>query len=336
MITKHSFSLKAHNTFGIEAKAECYIEVESADDLRLCFQNGIFSKPYLILGGGSNILFCNDFNGTVIHPTMKGISVIKKSEQYVIIEAKAGVVWDDLVAYAVENNFYGIENLSFIPGNVGACPVQNIGAYGTEVKDVIFEVEAFDIRDASIKRFSNAECEFDYRESIFKTKEFGNYIVTSVLFKLNLTPHFNIDYKDVKEYLSGCSNITLSTIRDAIIAIRKKKLPDPSEIGNAGSFFKNPIVDFGKAKELKTQFPDIIQYELPNGQIKLAAGWLIDKAGWKGYKCGDAGVHHVQALVLVNYGEACGNEIITLAADIEDSVMKTFGVKISPEVRIVK
>ena len=336
MRIEHSFSVKPFTTFGIEANSATFIEVHSIDDLQECRrQKMLCDKNLLVIGGGSNILFCDNYNGVIVRPAMKGISVVEQNEEYAIVDAKAGEVWDDVVAVTVEKGFYGLENLSFIPGNVGACPVQNIGAYGVEVQSAIERVEAFEIATGTICYFNNEECQFAYRDSIFKNDYKDKYIITSVRFKLSCKPLYNIDYKDVNNYLKDESVISLKKIRDAIIAIRVAKLPDPSVVGNAGSFFKNPVVTAQKAKDLKAEFPTIVMYPVANGALKLAAGWLIDYAGWKGFRCGDAGVHPNQALVLINYGNASGKDILNLATEIQNSVMKIFGVVISPEVRIV-
>lgn len=332
----NSFNVKPFTTFGIDANTAIFIEAETIGDLDECRKQGLLSEHnLLIIGGGSNLLFCNYHNGVTLRPAMKGITIEEYSSNHVVIEAKAGEVWDDLVAYCVENAFYGLENLSFIPGNVGASPVQNIGAYGVEVQSAIERVEAYDIETGSIRYFTNKECQFAYRESIFKNELKGKYIVIAVQFKLSLLPCLNIEYKDVQAYLANQTEITLKTVRDAIIAIRKEKLPDPAVVGNAGSFFKNPVVSAQKAEALHHEFPMIVTYPLANGSRKIAAGWLIDKAGWKGFRCGDAGVHPTQALCLVNYGSASGKEILDLSIEIQESVFKMFGIEIEPEVRII-
>jgi len=336
MRLEHSFNIKPFTTFGVDANIATFIEVFILEDLHVCRKLGYLNgKDLLVIGGGSNLLFCENHTGVIIRPAMKGISIVEQSEKHVIVEAQAGEIWDDLVAYTVDNGFYGLENLSFIPGNVGASPVQNIGAYGVEVQSSIERVEAFEIETGNLRYFTNEECCFGYRESIFKNELKGKYIVTSVRFKLSTKPCLNIEYKDVKASLNDETIITLQKVRDVIISIRKTKLPDPSIIGNAGSFFKNPVISALKADCLKQEFPAIVMYPVNDGSQKLAAGWLIDKAGWKGFRRGDAGVHPTQALVLVNYGHATGNEILALAHEIQTSVLKLFGVEISPEVRIV-
>jgi len=336
MRIENSFNVKPFTTFGIDANTAIFIEAETIADLDECRKQGLLSgQDLLIIGGGSNLLFCNDHNGVTLHPAMKGITIEEYSSNHVIIEAKAGEVWDDLVSYCVENGFYGLENLSFIPGNVGASPVQNIGAYGVEAQSAIERVEAYEIETGTMRYFSNDECHFAYRESIFKNELKGKYIVTAVQFRLSLLPCLNVEYKDVQAYLANQSNITLKTVRDAIIAIRMAKLPDPAVVGNAGSFFKNPVVSAQKAEALRHEFPMIVTYPLADGSRKIAAGWLIDKAGWKGFRRGDAGVHPTQALCLVNYGNASGKEILDLSNDIQDSVFKMFGVEIEPEVKII-
>jgi UDP-N-acetylmuramate dehydrogenase len=336
MDIKHSFNVKPFTTFGVEVETAVFIEVHSVDDLKECRLKGLLSASnLLVMGGGSNLLFCKNYDGIILHPVMKGISIVEQSNDFVIIEAQSGEVWDDLVAFAVEHGYYGLENLSFIPGNVGASAVQNIGAYGVEVQSVIERVEAFDIEMGTIRYFTNEECLFAYRDSIFKHEFNGLCIVTSVRFKLSLTKKLNIEYKDVKAFFEQEQAIALQDVRNAIITIRKSKLPDPAVIGNAGSFFKNPVVSALKSEQLKKQFPSIVMYKLSDGTSKLAAGWLIDHAGWKGFRRGDAGVHPSQALVLVNYGNATGQEIRDLAFEIKDSIFEMFGVEIIPEVRII-
>ena len=336
MRIEYSFCLKPFTGFGIDAKTDVFVEVESIDDLQECRKRGLLDNPQLlILGGGSNLLFCDDFSGVTLHPKLKGISIIEKSETHVIVEAQAGEIWDDLVAFTVDRGFYGIENLSFIPGNVGACPVQNIGAYGVEVQSSIEKVAAFELQSGEIHYFTNEECQFAYRDSVFKNELKDKYCIVSVQFRLSLIPQLHVDYKDVQVFLKNDVEISIQKVRNAIIAIRKAKLPDPAIVGNAGSFFKNPVVSNEKAESLNVHFPSIVMYTLADGSAKLAAGWLIEKAGWKGFRKGDAGVHPTQALVLVNYGNATGNEIRDLANEIQESVFMMFGVKIVPEVKMI-
>ena len=336
MNVKYSISIKPFTSFGVEAKTATLIDIYSLDDLQNCRNQGLLStSELLVMGGGSNMLFCSDFNGVILRPVMKGITVISQTDTAVIIEAKAGEVWDDLVAFTVEKGYYGLENLSFIPGKVGASPVQNIGAYGIEVQSVINRVEAFEIETGEIHYFNNEDCRFGYRDSIFKLELKSKFIITAVQYKLSLIPHCNIAYKDVQLYLKDEKEVTLQKVRDAIIAIRIAKLPDPAVVGNAGSFFKNPVISAQQAAELKSLFPSIIMYPLEDGSQKVSAGWLIDQAGWKGFRRGDAGVHPNQALCLINYGTATGNEILELAIDIQNSVFEKFQIHISPEVRIV-
>ena len=333
MFKQTNFDITPLTTFGIKTIVNVFYEANTTEEvIEFVSDNSIPKEKLLIIGGGSNLLFCDNYDGIVLKPAIKGISIIERNEGYAIVEAGAGEVWDDLVSFCVENNLYGIENLSYIPGNVGACPVQNIGAYGTEVQQVIDSVETVEIATGNTKYFNNEECKFGYRDSIFKNELKGKYIITNVRFKLSTIPRFNIEYKDVKEKIAGKGDISSRLIREAIIDIRKHKLPAPSQVGNAGSFFKNPIVDPLKASTLKELYHNIVTYALPDGTVKLAAGWLIDQAGWKGYRKGDAGVHPNQALVLVNYGNATGNDIARLAREIQDSIKLKFGVDIEPEV----
>ncbi|MCK5170981.1 MAG: UDP-N-acetylmuramate dehydrogenase [Bacteroidales bacterium] len=333
---KENFTLKKYNTFGIDVKTKYFVEYSSVDDL----SNFLDIKrkhdlPLMILGGGSNVLFTNFFDGYILHPDIKGIEVTEESDDYVKIRVGAGVDWDELVDYCVKRNWGGIENLSLIPGNVGTCPIQNIGAYGVEVKDVITEVETLEIDSLKVFSFKNEECLFAYRDSIFKQKLKGKHIVNYVTFQLKKQPVFKLDYGNLKEELEKYSQINLKNIRQAVINIRESKLPKPEEIGNAGSFFKNPVVQNYKAEELKKSYAEIPFYSQEDDLVKIPAGWLIEKAGWKGKKVGKVGVHHKQALVIVNYGGATGQEILYLAQEIQKSVKEKFGIEIEMEVNIV-
>lgn len=331
-----NISLKKYNTFGLEYMAENLIQIRSGKEAVSLFNGKIyFKKPLLIIGGGSNILFTGDFKGTVLYPKIGGIKIEEQNGEHVTISSGAGVDWDKLVGWTVDKGFYGLENLSLIPGLAGATPVQNIGAYGVEVKDYIDKVRAINISDGSIKIFSNSDCEFGYRNSIFKQRYKGKYLIERVYYKLNIRPLLNLSYGSLKDEIAKPEPVTLQTVRQAVINIRHSKLPDPEIIGNAGSFFKNPVVSSKAADNLKLQNPGIPIYDDKSGGKKLAAGWLIEQCGWKGTRRGDAGVHDKQALVLVNHGKATGKEIYDLSEEIKKSVNEKFGVKLEREIEVV-
>jgi UDP-N-acetylmuramate dehydrogenase len=336
MEIKSEYSLFGHNAFAIDVKAKFYAAPSSTDELAglLCIPEFKALKK-LIIGGGSNMLFTRDFDGLVIHPEIKGKSILSTSGNDVVVRAGAGENWDELVQWAVDKSFGGIENLSSIPGDVGACPVQNIGAYGVEVGDLITGVETIEMNSGKIRVFSKEECKFAYRESVFKGELKERYIISSVLFKLSLVPRFNLNYGAIKEELAKFDEIKLSTVRQAIVNIRAAKLPDPTFIPNAGSFFKNPSITKAQADKLKLKFPGLVHFPNPDGSVKLAAAWMIDQLGWKGKSSHRAGVHDKQALVLVNKGNATGNDILELAAQIRESVLKEFGVELEYEVSVV-
>lgn len=336
MLIYKNTTLKKYNTFGLDYIANCIIKISTEKEAIALIRKEIeWSNPMLILGGGSNILFVSGFNGTIFHPKFRGIRIESKDSENVIISAGAGVVWDKLVEWSVRNGFYGLENLSLIPGLVGATPVQNIGAYGVEVKDSIEKVRTICLSDGSIRIFSPDECEFGYRTSIFKKSGKGKYLISRVYFKLKLNTTLNLIYGSLKEETDKLGGATLENVRQAVINIRTNKLPDPKIVGNAGSFFKNPVVTDSFAALLRKKYPDMPLYrEQPEG-FKLAAGWLIDQCGWKGKRVGEAGVHEKQALVLVNYGKATGKEIYNLSEEISKSVMKKFGVELEREVEVV-
>jgi UDP-N-acetylmuramate dehydrogenase len=333
-----NYSLKSLNTFGLKVDAKYFAVVASLDEIK---QVGKFADKkavsLMVLGGGSNVLFRGDFPGLIVRNNLKGISVIDETDDYVFVKVMGGEVWDDFVSFCVGKGWGGVENLSLIPGSVGAVPIQNIGAYGKELKDTFFELEAWFWKTDKMETFSKSECEFGYRSSIFKKKLKGEVIITSVTFRLDKKPILNTGYGAIKNELEGIINreIGVSDVRNVIINIRRSKLPDPVELGNAGSFFKNPVVSSAKISKLKTEFPEIVSYQQADGSYKLAAGWLIDKCGWKGKRAGDAGVHIEQALVLVNYGEATGNDILNLAKEIQKSVFEKFGVNLEMEVNVV-
>ena len=337
---ENNVNLKEFNTFGIEVFAQEFEILKSKVEAAHFFQTqDLEKKQFLILGGGSNLLLTEDFEGIVIYNKLKGLEIIEENEDTVLIKVGAGENWHEFVLQCINRGFSGVENLSLIPGNVGASPMQNIGAYGVEVKDLITEVEALNIATGEIQIFTNEECKFDYRSSVFKTTHKNQYFITAVNFLLSKKPEFNVSYgainNQLKQHGVAPESLTIKAISDAVIAIRKSKLPDPSEIGNSGSFFKNPVVSKEFFEKLKKQFKDMPAYKLPKGDYKLAAGWLIEKTGWKGYTEGNYGVHKKQALVLVNYGGATGLEIYDLSERILLSVYEKFGVRLEREVNII-
>ena len=310
-----NISLKKLNTFGIKANCKLFTEIHSKSQIKHLIQTEEFKRNnYLILGGGSNILFTKDFNGLIIKNEIIGINILSENDHIKNVKVGAGVNWHKFVLWSIENGLSGIENLALIPGNIGASPIQNIGAYGVEVKDVIDKVWAINLKDGNEHIFTNLECKFKYRDSIFKNELKDKIMITHVSFNLSKTAIHNTSYGDINEELSrlGAERST-KNICNAVINIRKRKLPNPDEIGNSGSFFKNPVIKSSKFKKLQGLYPDIVGYKMSETDTKVAAGWLIDKCGWKGHRNNDAGVHKNQALVLVNYGEATGKEIILLA-----------------------
>ena len=335
MSLQENISLRSHNTFGIDVKTKKLATVKNVNELKNILSNNLL--PLCILGGGSNILFTKDFDGLIIKNELKGIQLINENDTEIYLKVASGEVWHEFVLFCIENNYCGIENLSLIPGSVGASPMQNIGAYGVEVKDFITEVEAMHLKSLKITYFSTNDCEFDYRSSIFKTKEKGNYFITSVTFRLNKQPNINTSYGAIQSELEakGISNPTIKDVSDAVICIRESKLPNPKEIGNAGSFFKNPSVSNEKAEALKNEFPAIPNYPQNNGTTKIAAGWLIEQCGFKGKTFGNYGVHKNQALVLVNYGGAQGKDIYALSEAIIDTVQQKFGILLEREVNVI-
>lgn len=338
MNIRENYSLKKLNTFGIDASARYYSEFTDVEEVRQILSESKFTNSNkLILGGGSNLLFTKNFDGIVLKNNLKGIELVKEDADHYFIRSAGGEVWHELVMHCIANNYAGLENLSLIPGNVGASPMQNIGAYGAEIKDTFYELEALHIRDKTIHTFNNAQCKFGYRESVFKGELKDQFIITSVTFKLRKKPVFNTSYGAIEKELEvmGIKELSIKAISDAICAIRKSKLPNPAEIGNAGSFFKNPEINREKFEKLKKKFPGIVGYDLENRNVKLAAGWLIEQSGWKGQRFGDAGVHKLQALVLVNYGNAKGSEILELSQKIISSVKEKFDVDLVREVNII-
>ena len=328
-------NLKEYNTFGISVKAEMFAVFSSIEELKqiLSFRN---DKKLLVLGGGSNLLLTKDFDGLVIKNEIKRFEVIEETASDVIVESGAGENWHEFVLNCIDNGFGGIENLSLIPGSVGASPMQNIGAYGVEIKDVFESLSAYHIASGEIHYFDKTKCEFGYRESIFKNKVKGEYIILTVTFRLTKNPTINSSYGAINEQLKvmGIQEPTIKELSAAVIAIRQSKLPDPKIIGNAGSFFKNPKVEIALLEQIQKNYPDIPNYPAVNGK-KLAAGWLIEKAGWKGKTFGNYGVHKLQALVLVNYGNCTGQEIFDLSSQIIQDVFEKFGVLLEREVNIL-
>ncbi len=342
MVIHENISLKSYNTFGIETIARQFGCFTSTDEL----QQAVASKgktPVLILGGGSNILFTKDFDGLVLKNDIRGIKKIREDDDYVYITAGAGENWHKFVLHCIANNWAGIENLSLIPGNVGASPMQNIGAYGVEIKEVFQELKAYHLHEKCNYSFSAKDCEFGYRDSVFKNKYRDQFAILSVTFRLRKKPVYNTSYGAVEQELERmqAKEISIKAISDAVINIRTSKLPDPATIGNAGSFFKNPVVSMEKFQQLQSQFPAIVGYENNDGSVKLAAGWLIEHCGpkeggsWKGFRRNDAGCHERQALVLVNYGHAKGSEIYQLSEEIVESVKDKFDVLLEREVNII-
>lgn len=332
-----NFSLKNHNTFGIEAKAKEFVAVHSIAELRQVLQENA-SKKKFILGGGSNMLLTQDIDALVIHVDLKGKTIIKENDTHVWVESQAGENWHEFVLWTLEHDFGGLENMSLIPGNVGTTPVQNIGAYGTEIKDTFESCEAIEISTQKMKTFSHSECNFGYRESIFKQEAKDKYIITSVVFKLTKKNHIiKTSYGDIIAELSNqnVSEPTLKDVSNAVIAIRRSKLPDPKELGNSGSFFKNPIVLKSDFEKIHANFPEMKFYEVSPTEVKVPAGWLIEQAGFKGKRFGDAGIHKNQALVLVNYGNATGQEILAVSKDIQQTVFEKFGIHIEAEVNVI-
>lgn len=342
MQIQENISLKAYNTFGLEVKAKLFSAFRNTTELTDLIGRTA-QETKLILGGGSNILFTKDVDGIVLKNEIRGIEKVREDDEYVYIKAGAGETWHQFVLFCIKNNWAGVENLSLIPGNVGASPMQNIGAYGVEIKEVFHELKAFHIHEKTNYTFTEKDCGFGYRESVFKKKYRNEFVILNVTYRLNKTPKFNVSYGAIEQELEKMrlEKLTIAAISQAVINIRSSKLPDPAQIGNAGSFFKNPSVAKEKFEVLKNEFPGIIGYENEDRTVKLAAGWLIEHCGpqpsgsWKGYRNGDAGVHSKQALVLVNYGNANGNEIYELSEKITDSVNEKFGVVLEREVNIV-
>ncbi len=337
MIIQEDFSLKNYNTFHFDVSTKYFAAPNNQDELiELLKSNICKNNDYLILGGGSNILFKDNFNGLIIRPDINFISVLESSENSIWVEAGSGIEWDHFVEWCVTNNYFGIENLSLIPGSVGACPVQNIGAYGVEVKDVITQVNGIYLDTLEAFSLKNEECHFDYRNSIFKENLKGKIIITSVVFELKKQAKLNLRYGDVMQKVHELGEINLQNIRKAIIQIREAKLPDPELTGNVGSFFKNPVLGNDMAQKILSQYPDAPHYIVDENYIKIPAGWLIEKCDWKGKSLGNVAVHENQALVLINKtGSATGKEILKLADLIEKSVLDKFGIQLEKEVNVI-
>lgn len=330
----HQISLRGRNSFGVDQRAARLVEFETAEDLRTFFAAGIPGR-WTVLAGGNNILFTEDYDGVLLTPVARQIALLSDDGDEVRLRVEAGVEWDDLVEWAVERGLWGIENLSLIPGKAGSAPVQNIGAYGCEAKDAIRRVEMYCVETGAMLTLDAAHCGFGYRESVFKHDLKGRVIITAVEIALTHTPRPRLGYGDVEREVEARGGATLRNIREAICSIRRAKLPDPAVLGNAGSFFKNPVVEAPVAKRLLAEYPDMPHYAAPEGRVKLAAGWLIDRAGMKGYREGSVGVHERQALVLVNHGGATGGEVIAFARTVQAKVREKFGIEIDTEVNIL-
>ena len=336
MNIKENISLKEYNTFGIDVNAKRFVSVNSVYQLQQLLK---VEKNVFLISGGSNMLLTKDIDKLVVHIDFKGISIDKEDDDFVYLTVNAGENWHDFVLYCVAQNYGGLENLALIPGNVGTCPIQNIGAYGVEVKDNITKLEAVNLETTKLESFSNEDCNFGYRNSIFKNSVKGKYVITSVAFKLTKRNHnLNTSYGAIETELASkqITEPTLKDISDAVIAIRKSKLPDPKEIGNSGSFFKNPVISKSHFLELQKEYPNIPSYTISEDEIKVPAGWLIETAGFKGKRFGNYGVHEKQALVLVNYGNASGKEIYALAQKIQKEILNQFKIDLEIEVNIIK
>lgn len=343
MQIQENISLKPYNTFGIDAKASHFASFKDTEELSELVTRNLptgqagSKLKTLLLGGGSNILFTKDFDGLVLKNEIKGISKVNEDEEVVYVQAGAGENWHQFVLHCIKNEWAGVENLSLIPGNVGASPMQNIGAYGVEIREVFYELKAFNLKEKTNYTFGLKDCDFGYRDSVFKRKYKDEFVILNVTYKLRKQPVFNTSYGAIEQELErmGVKNLSIKAISDAVVNIRSSKLPDPAAIGNAGSFFKNPEISSTQFSILSAQFPAIVGYPLPDGNVKLAAAWLIEQCGWKGFRRGDAGCHDRQALVLVNYGAASGKDIYILSEEILQSVQEKFGVKLEREVNII-
>lgn len=326
------------NTFGVKAFSKHYLAIdnelliESFNEMDL-----LKTENRLVLGGGSNVLFTKDYDGIILHNQIKGMELVSENASHYYVNVKGGENWHEFVLFCIQNNYAGAENLSLIPGSVGASPIQNIGAYGVEMKSIFHCLNAYHFPTGEIHQFTLLDCEFGYRDSVFKSKYKGEYLILDITFQLNKTPDFNTSYGAIEQQLEAMkiSSPTIKDVSDAVIAIRQSKLPDPKVLGNTGSFFKNPVVNSNTLEAIQSSYPEVPNYPAPNNQVKIAAGWLIEQAGWKGYKRNNHGVHTKQALVLVNYGGATGQEIFQLSQDIIDSVNEKFGIELEREVNVL-
>ena len=333
-----NYPLLKLNTFGVDVKAKYFTSINTINELIELTKTNVFKDlELLILGGGSNILFTKDFDGLVILNNIKGKEIIDQNQQSIFLKIGAGENWHELVMYCVDNGWGGIENLSLIPGNTGTAPMQNIGAYGVEIKETFVELEALEISSGKIVKFNNSDCEFGYRESVFKNKMKNQYIILNITLELKKNPVLNINYGDVKAILESqnINNPSIKEVSNTIISIRQSKLPDPKIIGNSGSFFKNPIVSLNQLEFIKKKYPNVVNYKINENEFKIAAGWMIERAGWKGKKFNNYGVHEKQALVLVNYGLANGMEIFNLSEEIILDIKDKFGITLEREVNII-
>ncbi|MCX6168063.1 MAG: UDP-N-acetylmuramate dehydrogenase [Ignavibacteriales bacterium] len=337
MLIEENVSLKRYNSFGVDANARYFVEIKTEDDLQELLTNHEFkNERKLFLGGGSNILFTNDYDGLIAKISTKGNRVVEENDKEVLVESAAGEKWNDFVTYCVEKGFYGVENLSLIPGTVGAAPIQNIGAYGAELKDVFVSLDGIMIDSGEKKSFSKQECQFDYRDSIFKKKYKNSFLITKVVLRLKKEQNFNLNYRAFQSYLKpGEQNkLTLREMSELVKRIRRDKLPNPQKYGNAGSFFKNPEVDLKKIHELQEKFIDLVHFKVEEDKYKISAGWLIEKCGFRGKNIGKVGTYKKQALVIINFGGATGEEIKKFSESIQKAVQNKFGINLNPEVNI--
>ena len=337
MIIQENISLKPYNTFAINAKADYLGIFRSIPELEILLKEYEHHQPLFVLGGGSNILFTNDFEGIIVKNELSGKELVREDIDYYFVRAWAGENWHSFVLYCLSNDYYGIENLSLIPGCVGASPIQNIGAYGVEIRDVFEELEAYDLQEKRIRIFQKEECRFGYRDSIFKQEYKNRFVILNVTYRLTRQPDPKTGYGVIEQELTkmGVTAITPRTVSDAIIRIRSSKLPNPAVTGNAGSFFKNPVIELSVYEQIKLTHPDAPGFATGDAHVKVPAGWLIEQCGWKGYRKGDAGCYDKQALVLVNYGNATGKEIYALSEEIIQSVISRFGIQLEREVNIL-
>jgi len=335
-VIKKNISLKRYNTFGIDVTANYYAKANTVEKVLYAINFASYNKaPIYVLGGGSNILLTGNFDGVIINPAVQGIAIVEDMPNDVVLRVGAGVCWDSFVEFCVERDLYGVENLSHIPGNVGASPIQNIGAYGVEAKDTIIKVEGIQVDSRKTVELNNSECRFGYRDSVFKQELKGKVIVTHVWFKLSKNSNLQTNYGNLEDELNRLGDRSLKSVRQAVINIRTAKLPDPAVVGNAGSFFKNPVVEIDHFEGIKKKYPNAPSYPVSESFVKVPAGWLIEQCGWKGKRVGNCGVHANQALVLINYGDATGAEILNLAKSVQDSVETEFGIKLDMEVNVL-